>query len=316
MSNQNGVNSSIEKKQKNSKGAYLHVIAAATLWGTIGIYAKQLVYIGFETTQLVLIRAVGAALALLLYLLVKDTKLLRIDLRDSIYFIGTGIISFVFFNWCYFIAINRTSLSIAAILLYTAPAFVTILSVILFKENISGKKLVSLILTFIGCSFVTVFTQDTGLKATALGVLAGLGSGLGYALYSIFGRYALMKYDPLTVTFYTFVFASIGIIPVTDINGTISLLSSMNSIYYAAALALLATVMPFILYTKGLSYLEASKASIIATLGPIVATVVGIALFGEIINLYKILGVGIVVFAVWIMSAKNEGDQLPDESSR
>jgi len=117
--------------------------------------------LGFNTIQLVFIRAFCATLILIIFVLIKDKKIVKIRLSDFKYFVGTGLLSFVFFNWCYFIAIEKTSLSVAAILLYTAPTIVVILSVILFKEKMTTKKTVSLILTFIGCIFVTLSLQET-----------------------------------------------------------------------------------------------------------------------------------------------------------
>lgn len=288
--------------------AYSFVIIAAALWGTIGIFSKHLSAIGFSALQIVSIRAIISALFIFALLLVKDRRLLKIEIRDSGYFAGTGIISIVFFNWCYFTAINKTSLSVAAILLYTAPAFVMVFSAILFKEKLTKRKIAALILTFIGCLFVTVFVNGTGHEVSALGILAGLGSGLGYALYSIFGRYALRKYDSYTVTFYTFVFASIFLIPTSNIRGIVSLLLNDNALFYAILLSLIATVFPFLLYTKGLSQLETSKASIIATLEPVVATVIGIVLFNEAVSIFKIVGILLVVFAVAILREKSEKD--------
>lgn len=288
------------------KTAYIFVIAAAALWGTIGIYSKQLSAFGFSILQIVSIRAIFSTLAILTFIMFKDRKLLRIEVRDYAYFVGTGIISFAFFNWCYFIAINKTSLSIAVILLYTAPAFVMIFSSILFKEKMTKRKIAALVLTFTGCVFATAFVKDTGQNISALGILAGLGSGLGYALYSIFGRYALKKYDSITVTFYTFVFASAGLIPISNIKELINLFSNINAVYYAILLGLLATVFPFLLYTKGLSHLETGKASIVATLEPVVATIIGIALFREPVTIFKIIGISAVVIAVSILAEKNE----------
>lgn len=280
---------------------YIYVILAAAFWGVIGIFSKALSSAGFDATQIVFIRAFGAMICLFAYLVLTAPKSLLIKPKDSIYFIGTGIVSFLFFNWCYFNAIERTSLSVAAILLYTAPTIVTFLSVLLFKEKMTKVKWFSLGLTFMGCLLVTVFSGGDGVKISGSGVLLGLGSGLGYALYSIFGRYALKKYNVLTVTFYTFLFATLGLIPITDIPEMGNLLKVPGGLINAVLLCLLSTVAPFLLYTKGLSKLETSKASIIATLEPIVATVVGVLLFAEPLTGAKIIGILLVIWAVKIL---------------
>ncbi len=280
---------------------YIYVILAAVFWGVIGIFSKALSALGFDATQIVFVRAFGAMVCLFAYMVLTDPKSLRIALKDSKYFVGTGIISFVFFNWCYFNAIERTSLSVAAILLYTAPTIVTFLSVMLFKEQMTKNKWISLGLTFLGCLLVTVFSENGSVKVSGIGILLGLGSGLGYALYSIFVRYALKKYSVLTVTFYTFAFATLGLIPITDIPEMANLLKISGALVHAVFLCLLSTVAPFLLYTKGLSKLETSKASIIATLEPIVATVVGVLLFAEPMTAVKIIGIMLVILAVKIL---------------
>lgn len=289
--------------------AYSCIITAAALWGIIGVFSKHLSAIGFSILQLVSIRAFFSVFAILIYLLAGNKGLPRIKAGDSIYFAGTGIISFVFFNWCYFISVNTTSLSVAAILLYTAPAFVTVFSSILFKEKLTRRKITALLLTFVGCAFVSIFNNGTSGETSIMGVVAGLGAGFGYALYSIFGRYALRKYDPYTVTFYTFVFASAFLIPTGNLPGTLRLLHNANALYYAVAISLISTVIPFLLYTKGLSMIETGKASIIATLEPVVATIAGVLLFGEPITAYKIAGILLVLFAISIMEGKEQKDR-------
>lgn len=290
-------NSSAPKNPRGTPGATFLVVAAAVLWGTLGIYGKLLHGLGFTPIQVVLIRAVGASVTLILFLGLTRPNLLKIRLGDIHYFIGTGIFSFVFFNWCYFEAINRTSLSIAAILLYTAPALVMVFSAILFKEPLTSRKLLSLCLTFIGCLLVTVFSHASGQKITPLGFLMGLGSGLGYALYSIFGRYALKKYDSLTVTVYTFIFASLALLPFAD-SDILTKLSDVRTLAITISMGVTATALPFLLYTKGLTRLETSRASITATLEPIVATGIGILLYGEPLTLFKASGIALVLLAV------------------
>lgn len=284
----------------SKRAAYFFVITAAFCWGLIGFFIKTLNGYGFTSEQIVWIRAVGAAFTLVIVSAFRDPKLFLIQPRDAFYFVGTGLFSFAFFNWCYFTAIHRTSLSVAAILLYTAPAWVMVLSAILFGEKITARKMASLLLTFAGCVLITAFVRDPGREMTAAGVLAGLGAGLGYALYSIFGRYALRKYNSTTITLYTFLFAAIGLIPITDVGEMAALFSKAdaNAWYLALTLGLVATALPYLLYTKGLSCLETGRASIVATMEPIVATAIGILLYGEPVTFFKIAGISLVVFAV------------------
>lgn len=288
------------------KSAYISVITAAFLWGILGIFVKHLTASGFTSLQITFIRAGGASVLLLIYLLYKDRSLLRIEPSDVKYFVGTGICSFAFFNWCYFMAIQYTSLSVAAILLYTAPAIVSVLSVILFQEAFTQKKQISLLLTFIGCVLVTGYLQGYDQKISFIGLMTGLGAGLGYALYSIFGKIALKKYDSLTVTAYTFILASIGLLPIAQVKEMFMGFADAETIGYAVALSFFGTVLPFLFYTKGLSSLESSKASIIATLEPVVATIVSIFVFAERISITKFMGILLVIAAIIIIREKKD----------
>lgn len=280
----------------------IYIIIAGTLWGIISVFVNQLKDIGFNSMQVVSIRVFFSALILVLYLLIKDINQLRIHLKDIPLFIGTGVGSIIFFNYCYFQAIELIGgASIPALLLYTAPIFVMVLSLILFKEKITKKKLVSLIMTFLGLALVTGAFSNTN-KISAIALLFGLGSGLGYALYSIFGKFLVDKYSAITITTYTFVVATVFSIPFSGIVQKAELIVSPKGIILALSLALISTVLPFLLYTKGLSDMEAGKASILATVEPFVATIIGVTFFKETMTASKIIGMLMVLLAIVILN--------------
>lgn len=256
--------------------------------------------------QVVSIRVLFSALVLVFYLLIKDRQQLKIKLKDIPLFIGTGVGSIIFFNYCYFEAIDIIGgASIPALLLYTAPIFVMILSVILFKEKITKKKLISLVMTFLGLALVTgAFSSSDKISIFAL--LLGLGSGLGYALYSIFGKFLVDKYSAITITTYTFVVATIFSVPFSGIVQNFDLLISPKGILSALALAVVSTVLPFLLYTKGLYGMEAGKASILATVEPFVATIVGVLFFKETMTSFKIIGMLLVLLAIIILNVNKK----------
>lgn len=284
----------------------LYIIVAGTLWGIISIFVNQLRIIGFNSMQVVSIRVLFSALVLVFYLLIKDRQQLKIKLKDIPLFIGTGVGSIIFFNYCYFEAIDIIGgASIPALLLYTAPIFVMILSVILFKEKITKKKLISLVMTFLGLALVTgAFSSSDKISIFAL--LLGLGSGLGYALYSIFGKFLVDKYSAITITTYTFVVATIFSVPFSGIVQNFDLLISPKGILSALALAVVSTVLPFLLYTKGLYRMEAGKASILATVEPFVATIVGVLFFKETMTSFKIIGMLLVLLAIIILNVNKK----------
>ena len=165
--------------------SYILVLVAGVSWGLIGIFTKAIDALGFTEMQMLFVKGVLATALLFLIIFFKDRSQLKLkNWKDIRYFIGTGICSFTFFSWSYMKAINLTSLGVAAVLLYTAPTFVMLFSILLFHEKMTKIKGVVLGMTFLGCVLVTGLLEG-GSTFTWQGILIGLGSGIGYALYSI-----------------------------------------------------------------------------------------------------------------------------------
>lgn len=285
----------------NKNLAYLYIITAAFLWGIIGVFVTYLYEMGFTPTQVVSVRALSASLFLVIYASYKNRSLLKIKLSDTKYFIGTGIVSIVLFNWCLFNAIQETSISVAAILLYTAPAFVTLFSRFLFKESLTPRKISALVVTLLGCCLVIEILPNTNHSISVYGLVLGLGSGLFYALYSVFGKFALQRLDSLTVTVYTFVFAALAITPFSNLWMVFPLFLNPEVWLYVAGLGFFSTTLAFIFYTKGLQVLESSRASIMATLEPVIAALISFFLFQEALSLWQYTGIVLVITAVMMV---------------
>lgn len=278
------------------------IAGSAALWGLIAIFVRRLSSIGFSSMEIVTIRVVTAALFLLLIGFWRYRPQLKIRYGDIKLFIGTGIFSIVLFNWCYFTSVNKMNLSLAVILLYTSPAFVTILSFLFLKEKMNRLKIVSVAGTLAGCILIAGVSRSDAASVSAWGIIIGLGAGFGYALYSIFGKFALNKYSSFTVTLYTFLVAAIALLPLTGLWNKWSDLISLDVLIYGVGLGLFPTVIAFLMYTRGLEKIESSKAAIIATLEPVVATIVSVFLYKEGFGLIQALGSIIILLSVTVIN--------------
>lgn len=282
------------------------IMTAGCLWGTMGIFVRRLNTMGLSSPTVCAVRAFFTVALMVVFLLVYDRKLLEIKFKDVWIFACGGILSIVFFNVCYFKAIELMSLSAAAILMYMAPVFVLIMSAIFFKESITRIKVISMVAALVGCVLVSGILGG-GVKLSWLGLLCGIGSGIGYALYSIFSRVALNRgYNSMTITTYIFLFAAIGGLFIADfgeISGALS--ESVWPVGYFALYAAVTTVVPYIMYTKGLAFVENSKASIIASVEPVVATVIGFVLYSEKPTVASTIGIVLVLGAIAVLS-RNE----------
>ena len=309
-----------EKTTATAKLAPFFIILGASCWGLIGLFTKQLSAAGCTPAQTAFLRCFVSAVILFVYLMIFDRKQLKVSLKDLWMFAGTGILSLVMFSVCYFTTIETTGMSVAAVLLYTSPCFVMIMSAIFFKERITGRKITALTIAFAGCVCTTGLLQSLGNSGVSaippIGILTGLGSGFGYALYSIFGSVALRKYGSMTVTFYTFLFSSAALAPFTVRKELIAAIARPEIMLVVLAIAVVSTITPYLLYTLGLKYTEPGRASVLAFSEPMVATLAGVLVFHESLTAYGILGIALIFISIIVLSTGKSGEKQPKSTSK
>ncbi len=276
------------------------IISGAAFWGTMGIFSRGAEKLGFTTVEAAAMRIIWAALILAVIMLIKDKNIFKVALRDLPLLAAVGIVSVFAMSVFYLSAISSASMSVAAILLYTAPFFVTAASAVLYKEKITLRTACALVLAFLGC----VLIAGIGGRVTPLGLFYGLMAGITYASYSILGKKALVKYSPYTVTLWAFIFAAASALFVINPFTIVTKVSQsgLQSILLTMLMGLVTAVIPFLLYTLGLKYTDAGKASIMATTEPMVATVAGMVVFHEIPGVVSSVGIILVIFAIALLN--------------
>ncbi len=286
--------------KKETKAAFA-VILAGVLWGVINIFVRKLSAGGLEPLQISAVRMFVSALSFASFLAAAAPKKLRVAPRDLWMFVGTGIVSVVMFNVCYFYTMIHSQASVAVVLLYTSPVFIMILSAVIYKEKITPVKLAALALTVGGC-VLTAGLIGGEYRVTPFILLTGLGAGLFYALYTIFGRAALAKYDSMTVTCYTFIFGMIGALPLGNVPEIVrSFAAAPSLILWGIGIGVICTVLPYVLYTLGLQNMESGRAAILVAVEPLVGAVIGMTFFHESADLPKLLGIACILAAIVIL---------------
>lgn len=282
----------------------LCLLTSGVLWGIIPIFSKDLTAAGFSPFQIGFTRVFFSAVILGTWLAIRSPSRLIIRPKDSWCFMGTGIFSIMLFNYCYFRTIEAANIALAALLLYTAPIFVLLFSVLLFKERVTARKLLAVTCAVTGCACITgIFSR--GMPSVPLPVfLVGLGAGLFYSLYTIFGKFALARYSSMTVTVYSFIFATIGTAFLVPLQETFALYTDPHILLSVCGIVLLSSVGSFSLYTLGLTRVAPSKAIILATIEPVVAILVGILVFHEHAGAATFAGMTLIIGATVILSGE------------
>lgn len=291
---------------KNKSAVYSAcILIAGALWGFTGVFVRYLSEVGLSSFQMLICRASTTVILLLVFEAITDRKKLIVKLRHLPLFAAMGLCSVTAFNYCYFNAILKLeSMAAAAVLLYTSPIFVMLLSAVFFKEKITPRKIIAIICTFVGCG-LTAGISAVNASITPIGVLLGVGSGFTYAMYSIFGKYALKNYHPMTITLYMWIFGLVFSLPFVDIAGLASHMSAYpKDIFIATAFGIISAVLPYALYSTGLKYVPASKAGVLAAVEPCVAAFAGVVLFNEPMSVMLAAGVLLVLVSTFLLRDK------------
>ncbi len=274
----------------------LAVVAAASIWGTLGLFAKILYARGVSFEALVAVRAsVGWAAVLLFVLATGGASSLRVSGRDLAFLVPLGLVGIGFFYLLYFYTVRESTVGTAAILLYSSPAFVVVLARLFLNEALNGAKAIALFLTMGGIFLVAGAYDPANLEVSPKVLLAGLLSGLTYGLYSIFGRPVANRLDPSIILSYALFFgAALLVVSALPTLGTLAGLSA-GSYALLLMLAVVHTTLGFALYTFGLGRLGAGRSAIMATIEPVVAVALGVMLLAEDLTLPKLVGAGLVI---------------------
>ncbi|MDD3840935.1 MAG: EamA family transporter [Clostridia bacterium] len=294
----------------NSSGRYIMVVIAAVTWGMFGIISELLFSKGIDPISVGTYRATISFLLFFLFALIFERDSLKLEIKDFPFFILYGLIGVAGMYTMYTTAINLTSIATAAILLYTAPAFVNVLSYFIFKEPMDWTKIISLVLTLVGCFLVVKGYDVNSLKANTMGIIVGILSGITYAMFSIFGKLGSKKHSTLTLLVYSHLFGMLFMWFLRPPSFLIKTVVHTGIMPIVLALSIICTIIPNASYTYALKYIPASNASIIATLEPVIATIAGYFAFGQAIELPQIAGFALVILSIILVQTGKQTQNI------
>lgn len=281
--------------------SFIYIILAGVLWGTSGIFVHFLAPYGFSALQMTFIRSFVTFFVIGIYILIFNKKLFKITKKKLLLFLGSGA-SFLGTASCYYHSMQLTSISTAVVLMYTAPIFVMIYSVAFLGERLTKLKFVSIVGMILGCGLVSGIIG--GLKFDLLGIIFGFLSGISYSAYNIFTKINMRNNaNPITATFYCFLFASIIGFFISNSRDLPILmeLDLKNTIPLCIGLGLFTCILPYFLYTLALKEIPAGTAASLGIIEPLSATVFSVVLFKEPLTILSVLGMILILGSVFIL---------------
>ncbi len=286
------------------KSGYTFIFTGACLWGSIGFFVTNLNAAGVTASTAAFLRLFFSMVILFLYLLFRHgIGYFKIDKTGIFACFILGVFAQGLFNFCYNNTIVMLGTSSASVLLYTAPAFVCLTAVWLFKEKMSVKKTVALLVNFLGCIFTVTGGVFDEITFSVVGVVFGILSGFLYSLITTVGKMYTDRYDPFLIVFYSFVFGTLTMFLISDPLEQLDVILTFQSIFWAVLLSVVATILPYLLYMYGMSKgVEASRAPIVASVEVVVASLFGFLLLFESVTAPKIFGISLVLASIVIMN--------------
>lgn len=267
---------------------YLLILGAAILWGLIGMISKGILAEGVTALETAFWRALLGGILFLLHAGLAGK--LRLQRRqDALPMAGFAVVGVSLFYASLIQAIDSGGISLAFILLYTAPLFVIIAAWLLLGEALTARKLILAPLALIGIALVSS-GGGTGITVSAASMLWGLLAGLTYASYYIFGKLYLGRYQPATIYAWVMPIGAACLFPFVDFapkSGAAWLLLGL--------LALFSTYLAYLVYYTGLARVEASRAVLVATVEPVVAVTLAASFFGERFGLTGMIGAALIL---------------------
>ena len=291
--------------------AYLLPLIAGTCWGCTGIFVRTLDDAGFDNITITVSRVAVMLLLIVLGLLVYDRSLFRVRKRDLFLLAVIGINGMVLMNICYNISITTLSMSLASILLCTAPVFVIIIGRILFGEKITLLRVVCMLGALLGCVLLSGIVESGALKWSVLGLAMGVASSFTNAAYVIALKDAtdVRKIHPLTIQLWTTLIALVVMIPFADYGVIVDFVVERPGFatMFLLAHALVASLLPNLLYAIAFLYIDSSVGSILASgAEPTAAMLCGLILYHEVPTVFGIIGMVIVIVSMIVLSRSDE----------
>ena len=289
----------------NNNRDKLMMIAAMTIFGTIGIFRK---YIPLPSSLLALARGIiGTAFLLLLVLVIKRDKLSTEAIRRNLVFL---VISgaLIGFNWILlFEAYQYTTVATATLCYYMAPVIVVLVSPFLFKERLTPLKAVCVAVALAGMVFVSGIPQSDFAGMSELkGILLGLGAATFYAIVVILNQYIkdISAYDKTIMQLGT---AAVALLPYTLLTENFADITfTPVSIIMLIFVGIVHTGIAYTLYFGSMSGLKAQTIALFSYIDPVVAIILSALILQENIGLWGVIGAVMVLGSTMVSELLGE----------
>lgn len=266
--------------------ATIKIVFAMVIWGSIGIFVR---YIDFPAVEIVFFRALISGVLLLITRMILMKKKFTYPLKSIKFLIISGML--LSLNWLFlFQAYNYTTILNATLSYYMAPVFAVIFGVVLFKDKVTYKKVITVVIAVVGLILILSqrSTAAIDIESNIIGIGYGLVAAVMYAGIIIMNK-MINDVDGLDKTLIQILTSLIVLIPIVAIRGALYM-PSVNSIILILIIGVVHTYIPYILYFPSIHKVSIQKVAILSYIDPVSAVLFSYLFLSEPLGVYRIIG--------------------------
>lgn len=290
------------------------VIVSAACFGTLAIFTNLAYAEGARPLPMLTWRFFIVTALMAVYQFTRDRRKLTEGVADIKAYALMSVTGYGAASICYFYALKFASASVVAVLLYTYPAMVALLSRVFYGEPLTRGRVAAIALTFSGCALVVGLLTNE-VTVTLPGILLGLGAALGYSVFNMLSHTMVGKRSRIVVMTYTFGLSAVALAIVTLLAGDTLAVGdwSLKLWWLLGLIVSIPTFAAVVLYLRGIRALGPSQAAIVSTMEPIFTIALAAAFLGERLTPVQVVGVLFVVAGVVAAEWKPSTPVAPDE---
>lgn len=283
---------------------YLLIVVASVMWGTMGIFGKLALEYEINAVTLTALRILISSVIMLIPIILLKRNLLKIERKDVPQLLVFGVLAVALQRIAYFYTVDLTTATIAAVLFYTYPIFVTVHASLLLKEKATLSIILAIVLTFSGAALAVKAYEASWLNANLLGLAFGILTSILFALYFLMTKGLRNTYTNWTLLLYGDGLGAIALAPTLyfSLSEIISYPQQLWLLIFV--IALFPSFTAFLLFSYALKYVKSSKGSILSVIEPLSAAMFSVTILGEKLEPLQIAGVALALTGIVLLFYK------------
>ena len=276
------------------------------MWGTMGIFGKLAFESGIKPVPLTALRIVISSLTVFVPLALFKRDLLKVEKKDVLLLLVFGVFAVAFQRVAYFYTVDLTTATIAAVMFYTYPVFVTIYASVRLKEKITVPTVLAMFMAFSGVFLVVKAYASTWLGANLWGFIFGLLCSLLFALYFVVGKKLRNSYTNWTLLAYGDGIGAAVLAPALFCSSSEIASYSLHLWLLILVIALFPSLTAYLLFSYALKHVKSSKGSILSVVEPISAAIFSATILGETFEPLQLAGVALALTGITLLFIRSK----------